>query len=237
MSLFTNKIGKNPDNKYYLIKVSSKGASVYQGEDGQISNFDLKKAFNVVTDDKTSYDVKPGSFYTAMFYAANIFSQRVANSRRLFILSCGNCPRYNALDAYIYGSKLNERNIQVIAYGDYKMVDEDSVDSDDIPIGYGQGQVYLYNEEDKNVENDNYDSYKIDHRADMCQRFASKTNGFTYNMAYLNKPGAFMKVSKKVLDLTPKSEINVNQCVRFQTPLGDFDDFSYSSKSVENDSE
>ncbi len=179
-----------------------------------------------MAEDKSSNEINSDWFYTSLFYAANLFSARVAQSRKLILVSCGNCVRYNPIYALKFSSYMNRLNIQVSSFGKYNMVDLDSTSSE-VPVAYGQGNLFLYSPEEKTVETDGIESYKIEHSADMCQRLASRTNGNTYDLAYINKPGVFAQVTAKLAEVSPKYEQTVKKCVRYETPLGDFEDFVY----------
>jgi hypothetical protein len=214
------------------VKVGQNTASVYQDETGAQYNFDAKKAIEALSDDATVTDINNDWFFTGFFYAANLFNNRLAQSRHLNIVSCGNCIRYNPIQASMFASYMNARNIEVSSHGLYNMVDIDSTSSTEVPIGYGRGNLYLHSAEEKTVETDGIDSYKIEHSADMCQRLASKTNGLTFNTVYTSKPGVFEKLAEKMKELQPKKiEIRVNKCERIETPLGNIDDFNYKRRA------
>jgi hypothetical protein len=232
MPLLSQK--KIANNRYYFIKVSQNSASVYQDENGKHYNFDVKKAAESIAEEKSSNDINSDWFYTSFFYAANLFSARVAQSRKLVIVSCGNCVRYNPLHALKFSYYMNKLNVQVSSFGNYNMVDQDAgEDATDKPAGYGQENIFLYNGDEKTVETDDIKSYKIKHRSDMCQRLASRTNGNTFDLAYINKPGVFAQVMKKLAEVSPKYEQTAKQCVRHETPLGDFEDFAYERRAIQ----
>ena len=231
LNVFKKMASANAQNRYYFVKVGQNGASVYQSQDGKNSNFDLKEALNSMTESKSG-EVHKTHFYNGLFLAANLFSNRVAQERKLIIISCGNCLSYTPLASIKLAKLLNGRNIRVSSYSTYDIKD---LDSNENVVGYGNDNVFLYNEEENLVETDNLDSYKVEHQGDLCQRLAAKTDGYTFSLEYVNKAGVFEQVVAKQQESAPSFAHSVNKCVRLDTPFGDFEDFSYEQREVDQD--
>ncbi len=227
------QIASNPENRYHIVKVNQNGqASVYQNEKGQTYNFDVKEALNSVGEDNNSSEpVNKESLYHGLFLAANLFSSRVAQQRKLIIVSCGNCVDYSPLKSIRLSKLLNQRNIVVSSYStSYSIVDQDSNEE---LVGYGRGQVFLLDSETPELELSDLDSYLPEHKGDLCHRLAQKTNGYVFNLNKLNEEGVFAKVIQKQLELKPNYQHTLRQCVRLDTPFGDFDDFQYEQTAEE----
>ena len=166
-----------------------------------------------------------------------MFAKRLAQHRFLVIRSCGNCLPYNPVDAIKYSKLINERNVVVHSWGDYKMKNLESSDEEDIPIGYGEEDIYLYKPSGRTVESDSLDSYKVEHTADLCQRLAVKTKGTVIDINQLSKSDVMTSFGTMFQTLTDKYdyEYKLKKCQKLDTPFGDLTDFSYSKVRIERD--
>ena len=213
-------------NRFYFVKVhENNGASVYQSESGQTFNFDVKKAYQTISEDKT-LGVEKNDLYNALFLSGSLFTDRLASNRHIIIVGCGNCIKYSSRSAIILERLLSKRNIIVSAWDEYNIEEADLVD--ETIIGYGQGNVFLTKKGTKNVDTDAEDSYAFEHRLDLCSRLAVKTKGNVFNINYIRQPQIFEKVAESLAQLAPKYQQNLSTCERVETPFGDVDDFSYT---------
>jgi len=225
---------KNPLNRYYVVSVDEHDASIYLSSSNEISNFDPVKAYSTLADDSTQ-EVSKKDFNNGLFLAASLFSRRLAENRFLIIRSCGNCLKYSVSDALKYNDLLNARNVIVHSWGDYDIKNLESDDAEDVPVGYDEENVFLYKPSEKTVETDTLDSYKIEHKADLCQRLAVKTHGNVVNLKYLREKEVMDKISEWLEEPVAKFEYKVNKCQKLDTPYGDLLDFSYSRTKIESD--
>lgn len=140
--------------------------------------------------------------------------------------------RYSSKAAVLLDRLFTKRNIVVSAWDDYNIVDSDS--TDETIIGYGQGKVFLNNKETNQVDTDPIDSFRFEHRADLCSRLAAKTNGNVFNINHVKRPEIFDQVVKHLAEIKSeaKYETRLGTCERVDTPFGDVDDFSYRRVKV-----
>ncbi len=227
-----NLKSKNSLNKYYVVAVDENDASVYQSDSSELSNYELKKALD--NNEKTS-DVSKENFNKALFLAASLFSKRLAQNRFLIIKSCGNCLPYSMFDTLKYAKKVAERNVIVHSWGDYNIQNLENDGSDDIPVGYDEENLYLYKQNEKTIDTDTLESYKIEHSADLCHRLAVKTQGSVLNINYLNKNEVLDKVTEMLEEPAAKFDYKIGRCNKYDTNYGDLLDFQYTRKKIESD--
>lgn len=199
-------------------------------------NFDLKKAYETLADDSTR-KINKEQFKKGIFLAASLFSKRMVQNRFLIIRSCGNCLPYNPIDAIKYSRLINQRNVIVHSWGDYEMKNLEGSDEQEIPIGYIEEDLYMYKPNEKKVETDNMDSYKIEHRADLCQRLAVKTKGSVMNINFLRNKEVMSSFGDLFQEKVDKLEYEyqINKCQKLDTPFGDVTDFSYNRMRINKD--
>lgn len=237
LNVFKSVVSSDAQNRYYIVKVDQQnGASIYQNENGQTYNFkNLEQALNEIADNgqKQGEPVNKESFYRGLFLAANLLSQRVASQRKLIIVSCGNCLPYSPFASLRLSKLLNQRNIMISSYStSYSIVDQDTNEK---LVGYGQENVFVYDSDEKTVGAESLESYNPEHRADLCHRLAQKTNGYVFDLNFVNEPKVFKQVVEMQQQNAPKYEQTIKQCVRLDTPFGDFDDFIYEQTQVQED--
>lgn len=200
------------------------GASVYQSENGQTFNFDVKRAYQSISETQTK-DIQKDDLYQALFLAGSLFTNRLAQSRHLVIVGCGNCVQYSSRAAILLERLLSKRNIVVSSWDKYDIVDPD-LTAENI-IGYGQGKVFLNQKGTSDLDTDTLESYRFEHRLDLCTRLAAKTNGNVFNIDFIRKPEIFEQVAEKLSELEPNRRTKLKSCERVETPFGDVDDFSF----------
>lgn len=160
-----------------------------------------------------------------MFLAGSLFTNRLAQNRHLIIVGCGNCVQYSSRAAILLERLLSERNIVVSSWDKYDIVDTD-LTGENI-IGYGQDKVFLNQKGTSDVDTDSLESYRFEHRLDLCTRLATKTNGNVFNIDFIRKAEIFEQVAEKLSELASKQRSQLKSCERVDTPFGDVDDFSF----------
>jgi hypothetical protein len=226
ISVIQNSQSRNPSNRYYFVKVDDEGASLYQSE---TANFDVKKAIKQVSESTTVSDVKKEHFYEGLFLAASQLTKRVASSRSIIIVSCGNCLPYSSLSTLKVVKKLQARNIQVGAWGDYTMVERGNQLDDQVAFGHGKDNLFLNKKNTNEVAVDSAEAYSIEFDRDFCNTLAIKTNGYVFDINHLKRGRVFEEVIKQ-LQQEPKKENTrtIEKCERIRSPYGDGADFSFS---------
>ena len=214
-------------HRYFAVQIEENDASIYQTENNEISNFDLKKASDALATNSTSYSISEKAFAKALFLATTLFSKRVAQHRFLIIRSCGNCLDYSILSTLKYDSRLSNRNIIVNSWGDYEMKNEEN-DEDTSIVGYDDKNFLVYQKKEKKIENDDIFSIKVEHKADLCYRLASKTLGTVLNLNELANQRILDQVTENLLKPSTKYTYQINSCQKFDYVFGDFADFSYN---------
>lgn len=190
---------------------------------------------NAVTESKNTNEFNKEYFAHGLFLAASLFSDRVSQARRIVIVSCGNCVAYDPIDTLRLSYYLKQRNIMVSSFGQYDMIDEDNSSGSEQVVGHTSTHVLLYDNEEKSLITDGIESYSIDHKIDLCSRLASRTKGAVYNIALAAQPGVLEQIAQKINEIAPKFSVHVNKCVRIETPFGDFDDFNFSRKQIDDE--
>lgn len=160
-----------------------------------------------------------------MFLAGSLFTNRLAQNRHLIIVGCGNCVQYSSKAAVLLERLLSKRNIVVSSWDDYNIADPDLFGEN--IIGYGQNKVFLSQQGSLEVDEDSMESYRFEHRLDLCTRLATKTNGNVFNINFIRKPQVFEQVAEKLAKLESKKTSQLKTCERVETPFGDVDDFSF----------
>ncbi|RNA25981.1 hypothetical protein BpHYR1_005247, partial [Brachionus plicatilis] len=89
--------------------------------------------------------------------------------------------------------------------------------------------ILYYKESDES----DMESYRFEHRLDLCTRLATKTNGNVFNINFIRKPQVFEQVAEKLAKLESKQTSQLKTCERVETSFGDVDDFSF--KKVRSD--
>lgn len=160
-----------------------------------------------------------------MFLAGSLFTNRLAQNRHLIIVGCGNCVQYSSKAAVLVERLLSKRNIVVSSWDDYNIVDADLFDEN--IIGYGQNKVFLAQQGSSQVEAEPSESYRLEHRLDLCTRLATKTNGNVFNINFIRKPQIFDQVAQLLSESSSEYTSHLKTCERVETPYGDVDDFSF----------
>lgn len=160
-----------------------------------------------------------------MFLAGSLFTNRLAQNRHLIIVGCGNCVQYSSKAAVLVERLLSKRNIVVSSWDDYNIVDADLFDEN--IIGYGQNKVFLTQQGSSQVEAEPSESYRLEHRLDLCTRLATKTNGNVFNINFIRKPQIFDQVAQILSESSSEYTSHLKTCERVETPYGDVDDFSF----------
>ena len=219
-----------------MVKVDENDASIYQSEASEMSNVDMKKAFQSFGEDKSSKVSKEG-LYKGLYLAGTLFTNRLAENRIIVIVSCGNCLSYSALATLRLEKLLDKRNIIISAWGDYEMSDKSGMLGDEEKaFGYTDDNLFLYKASDKSVDTDSLDAYKVEHKGDLCNRLAVKTEGSVFDIKYMRRADVFEKTLVKLQEKRTKYENKLEKCERVDTPFGDVDDFKYSrTEKVETD--
>jgi hypothetical protein len=227
-----------PQNKQNYVKVVGDDASVVQ-IDSKSTNLAYNDVFSL---NSVTQKVSSKGFYKAMILAASILSDsdRVA-TRNIIIVNCGNCPDFDVLDVVFrrkLEKSLSKLNIVVSSWGSYNIVDMDSDSDNEIPIGYTLGfnnnQVVLYDKTSKKVELDDLLSYNLEHSSDLCSHLTTKTKGNIFNIDYFRQTKVNDQIFAKLAKVYPKHELSEGECVRVDTPFGDFTQVSHERTLLTN---
>ena len=163
--------------------------------------------------------------------AGSLLTQRLAQHRVIIFKHCGNCLQYAYNSNRIIRS-LKERNVQVYSIGNYNIENLEDLGDGDKIFAYDDRHVYYITAEG-DIDRDDKDSFKIDHRLDMCARLAVKTGGKVISMA----PETAVYSLELALKQIPARTYKVGTCERLNTPIGDFTDFSYTRTSLPQEDE
>jgi len=259
-SFFEAIKSRNPLNRYYA--VSADLSSIYQSSTGEVFNFDLKEARETLFNNLTSpcklnwMTCKDNSWScqeamschrkqieNSLHLAASLFSRRLAKTRNLIIRSCvsvnGNryLP-YDMIETIKQFKFLSQNNIVVHSWSNYEMTDLEKQDhTDETPIGYNDEEIYMYKSGEQKIETDNLYSYKIEHDADLWQRFAVTTKGTVMNTRYLSQPKVLSQFTDMFLQRLDKLEYTyeLRQCEKIESCHGDATDFSYRRIRINKD--
>lgn len=224
------------DVRYYGIKITDDDASIYQSKTGEYFNYDIEEAIKVMNSDET-VDVKKSGLFKGLFLAVNLFSQRLAKRRILTIHGCGNCLPYTLKNRKLI-RYLSEANIIVNSYDIHNIKNLDDVNSMDseVPYGYDNKNIYLFNKDEKIADQDYLDSYSIDHKMNFCSKAAIKTNGVVLDATKMNET-LFPKVFQHFYFSLKKFSYKLGSCQKIDTPLGDFSMFGYKATQLESNDE
>jgi hypothetical protein len=232
---------KSPLNKYYVVSIDQYDTSIYQPEmTTEQANFDLKKAYETLEDDFTLDTIKKSQFNKGLYLAASLFSRRLAKNRFLVIRSCGNCLPYTSIDAIRYTKMINERNVVVHSWGDYEMKMLDNTDDDNEStktVGYDDENLFYYNNNDKKLEIEPLNSYKLEHDVDLCSRLAVKTSGSVVDIKQL-KEKEIMNLYTEMMQQKAEEteyEFKIKKCQKLDTSFGDLTDFQYTRTKIVKD--
>ncbi len=226
---------KSQSNNVYAIKIDKDETSVYQAENGQFFNFDVKAAGTTLSRSSNG-EITEEAFYEAIYYAQTLFARRVASARHLIIISCGNCLPYNAIKVSKLSKALSARNIVVNSWGEYVMSLGADASDDEIGVGYNENKLYIYTKESKEVNEESLSSYKVDHQADTCQRLAVRTHGSVFNINEVRKDFVLKKVPEWFESSRETHSFKVQSCeIVDDRKYGDFTDFKFTDIVHEED--
>ena len=213
-----------PGDRYSVVRVYKYGASIVQSSKQETFNFDLVSAAEALKIKETGEVDKKG-FLKGLFLAESLFSQRVAQGRHLIIKSCGNCVPYSIGLTLKLNKIIEELGVTVTSIGDYDMqLGEDSDDS--TPIAYDEEKLYSV-KASQEVETDSLESYKVDHKADICHRLAVKSHGMVINLNKIRDPKLLAKLPEWLESVGKEHSIRSRVCERVDTPYGDLADFRF----------
>ena len=222
-------------NNIYAIKIDNDETSIYQAENGNFVNFDVKLAGSTLSRSSNGV-ITEEAFYEALYYAKTLFARRVASARYLIITSCGNCLPYNGIKARRIARKLTERNIIVSSWGNYNInLGEDG--GDDIGVGYNENELYIYSKGSNEINTESLSSFKLDHESDLCHRLAARTHGSVFNINEVRKPFVLQKVPEWFQESREQHSFSIKSCELVESKkFSDFVDFKFT-KTVheEND--
>ena len=219
----------------YAIKIDKDETSVYQAENGQFVNFDVKAAGSTLARSSNG-EVTEEAFYEAIYYAQTLFARRVASARHLIIISCGNCLPYNAIKVRKLSKALSARNIIVNSWGEYVMSLGDEASDDEIGVGYNKNKLYVYTKDSNEVNEESLSSYKVDHQSDICQRLAVRTYGSVFNINEVRKDFVLKKVPEWFESTRETHTFNVQSCeIVDHRKYADFADFKFTDIVHEED--
>lgn len=222
-------------NNYYIIKVDKDETSIYQADNGQIVNVDVKAAASVVHDRTPSNTVERDNFLEALHYAQALFARRTAASRNLIIASCGNCLPYKISDVRKLSKELSARNIIVSSWGDYNLnLGSDAADNE-TPIGYSESQLYI--QTGKEFVNEQLSSYKVEHEGDTCHRLAVRTHGTVFDIKQIRKADVLPKLPEWFQENRDSHTFELKKCEIVNSKLGSFADFKFSKIQHEEHSQ
>lgn len=222
-------------NRYYFVQADENGASIYQNQNGQNYNFDIKRALETITEARTSNRLDKEDLYKALFLAGTLFSNRLAQNRYMVIISCGNCIDYDMFSTVKLYHMLRARNIVVSAWGAYNMVDTENSLGNENAIGYAHEKIFLNKVSTTEVDVDSLEGYRIEHNQDLCNRLAVRTKGAVFNIEQLKNPKIFEAAISKLREIRPNYENKLEKCERISTPFGDVADFRYKRVKNAND--
>lgn len=213
-------------NRYYFVRAHHQGASLYQDEKGKTYNFEIKRALQSLSEARTTNYLAKEDLYRALFLAGGLFSNRLAQNRNMIIISCGNCVDYKMLATLKLHKLLRARNIVVSSWGAYDMRDRDgSLESDETAVGYAHGKIFL--KKAGQVDVDSAAGYRVEHNLDLCSRIAVKTKGAVFNVNELKSASVFEQTIKKLREIRPNYDNQLERCERISTPFGDIADVHY----------
>jgi len=228
-----NTLKKNPNNKYYAIKVEEHDASIYQpASNANVANFEAKEAYKTLAYEASSNAVERRSYIKAIFLAESLFARRAVQNRHLIIKTCGNCMPYSIIDSLKVVKALDRRNIVVSSFGDYPMENTDSTEEEDeAVIGYNSAleNVFLYNGKAKSADADNnLDGYNFEHKGDLCHRMAIKTRGNVLDVNYFQFPKVLEKLPKWLEESNRNNKSQIKGCDLIDNYFGtDIADFTF----------
>lgn len=209
--------------------------SVFQTDDGKITNFDLGKNTESLKRSAVVH-TEEDALKEAIFYAQSLFARRLASARHLVILSCGNCVSAKSMEVSKIASQLEKQNIIVSSWGLYQMR---FVNSDDESIGkivgYDESKLYYIAESD--VDSDSRSSFKFDHNIDACQRLADKTHGTVFNIRNLRNAKVMETIVKSFKKTEKHHTFNVKSCHLVNNQIGTYADFKFAKFHATKDEE
>ena len=213
-----------PGDRYAVVRVLKNGASIVQSSKQETVNFDLASAAEGVNVKETT-DVDKKSFLKGLFLAESLFSKRVAQSRHLIIKSCGNCLSYSIGLTLKLSKIVEELGVTVTSIGDYDMQTGEESD-ESTPFAYDEEKLYSV-KSNQEVESDSLESYKVDHKADICHRLAVKSHGMVINVNKIREPKLLAKLPEWLDSIGKDHSIRSRVCERVDTPFGDLADFRF----------
>jgi hypothetical protein len=214
-----------------LVKVEGNDASVYQSANGELSDFDVAAAVKSVGDQSQSIPTE-WAFKKGIFYAQSLFARRVASSRHLVFLSCGNCLKYKFGLVNRLARELKKSNIVVSSFGDYniKLVDDDDdADSSQQVVGYNEEDIFFYKPADNEMESDSKKEFKFEHESDVCHRLAVRSHGAVYNLKSLKNAAVFKNVAESFKKFNEEHTVSLKSCEVSRSKWGSYADFSFSN--------
>jgi hypothetical protein len=228
----------NKNHKYYMVKIERDEVSVFQSANGELSNFDVSEAVKLV-DDQSNSIPNEWAFEKAIFYAKSLFARRIASSRHLVILSCGNCLKYKFSLVNRLAREMRNSNIVVSSFGDYniKLVNEEENDASQKIVGYNHEDIFFYRPGDNEVESDEKKQFDFEHESDVCHRLAVRSHGAVYNLKSLNNAAVFKNVAESFKKFNDEHTVSLKSCDIAQSKFGAYADFKFSNVYAETEND